>query len=119
MWPALVMALVGAKMQNDKQKAAYRHAQKQQLAGVEQDIAARRASRAGDSGYMQAAMSGMQGGQGMPPSASGPMLASIGSALASQTPEPQQPTAAQQTYTQNLPNAWAGNDFDEDLQRYA
>lgn len=88
------LALVAAKMQKDDAERAYRYQRGQQLANVQNDIAARRAARAGDSGYMQAALGGIAGGPKRDNSAVGRTLTGVGAALLAQKPEPDAPTPA-------------------------
>lgn len=84
----LAATLVSKKLQDDQQKRAYLQQIGREEAQTKAAIEARRAARAGDSGYMQAAM-GAAGNFSLPPrSSAGPMLQQVGSALASQRDTP-------------------------------
>lgn len=96
----LVMALASKKLQDDEQKRAYMHQLDQNEAATKMSIDARRASRAGDSGYMQAAMSGAAGYPQMGPSQNGPFIAGVASALMKQRDAPAAASAA----TANAPS---------------
>lgn len=84
----LGMALLSKKMQDDDADRAYRLNQEKQLEAVKQGIADRRAARAGDAGYMQQAMAGMNGGPSRPDSGSRQMLAQLGAAILSHQDTP-------------------------------
>lgn len=92
----LAAALASKLLQDKDQENAYQQQVGRSLAETQANIAARRAARAGDSGYMQAAMGATGNFPRMPESNAGSMLASVGSALLSQreAPESSQPTAA-------------------------
>lgn len=111
----LGLALVSAKMQSDEARKQHERAQQQQLDQTLAGIDAKRASRAGDSGYMQTAISGMDASPSRPKSAAGPMLAQLGTAMLAQSPEPN----SVQTSSQGRPSSeWAGGDWkDEDKYR--
>lgn len=64
----LGIALVGGIMQKKEQEAALANARHQHAGQIEMDIAAKRASRAGDSGYMQQALGGAAQMPKRPPS---------------------------------------------------
>jgi len=106
----LGLALVASKMQNDEARKQHQRAQQQQLDQTLASIANKRASRAGDSGYMQTAMSGMDGGPSKPRSVSGPMLTQLGVSLMSQDPEPKAAAAPEPM----KPMDWAGGDWDDE-----
>lgn len=78
---ALGLALVGQKLQNTQQRKAHQRAQEQQLQGTLQDIAGMRASRAGDSGYMQRAMGGMANQPMAPQPNYGGLVQAVGGAF--------------------------------------
>lgn len=116
MWPAIVAALVGRKLQRDEENAQRRQASKMQLAKAMEAIAAQRASRAGDSGYMQTGISGFSGMPMGPRSSGNAMLAQVGSALMSQDAEPSAPATnggGGGGGVFSTPQRWAGQDEDE------
>jgi len=80
------MALAGTLMQRKEEKDAYQRALQERGDAAEQQIAARRAARAGDSGYMQQAL-GMPTVR-RPDSQAFQTLSQVGAALASQEKEP-------------------------------
>lgn len=86
MWPQLALALAGTLMQRKEEKDVYQQSLQQRADAVQQGIASRRASRAGDSGYMQQALS--MPTVNKPESHAFQALAQVGSALASQKAEP-------------------------------
>lgn len=114
----LAVALASKKLQDDEQKKAYEHQLNKQLAETTANIQARRAARAGDSGYMQAAAGATAGFPQMGPSQAGGMLSQVGSALMSQktppaavaapqiraTPDAYKPVEAYQPITRPLVN---------------
>lgn len=109
----LGLALLAGKMQKDKQHAELEHATNRHFDDVRASIDARRAARAGDSGYMQAAVGGMRGIPQAGPSAAGPILAGVGQALLNRQDEPEVAHAD----FKEVPVAaksWVGTDFDED-----
>jgi hypothetical protein len=111
----LGLALLASKMQNDEAKKAHAHAQQQQLDQTLMNIRAKRAARAGDSGYMHTALGGMEGMPKKPKGALGPMLVGMGGALLSQPSEPetaQTPSLADKWSDDKL--QWAGKDFDDE-----
>lgn len=112
----LGIALVASKMQKDDAERAYQHARGQQLANVQQDIAARRAARAGDSGYMQAALGGIAGGPKRDRGAAARTLMGVGSALLAQRPEPSTPAPDAGWSNDTFKDGgWSGgNLYDED-----
>ena len=77
----LGIALVGGIMQKKEQEAALENARHQHAGQVEMDIAAKRASRAGDSGYMQQALGGAAQMPKRPPSVMPGVVAGMAGAL--------------------------------------
>jgi hypothetical protein len=77
----LGIALVGGIMQKKEQEAALANARHQHAGQIEMDIAAKRAARAGDSGYMQQALGGAAQMPKRPPSVFPGVVAGMGTAL--------------------------------------
>lgn len=125
----LAMSLVSAKMQKDEERKARAHAREMNLSQTLADINARRAARAGDSGYMQQAVGGSVS-QGPQRSSVGPMLAGIGQAILSQDAEPTPTPSSNDKPIFSSPafnvqqggSGWTGgnlNDDDDKWSRYA
>ena len=85
MWPALVMALVGARQKRNEEKRMLNNQIHQQEADTKAAIADRRAARAGDSGYMQLAARGMANMPQRSGDSGNQLLSAVGQALASQS----------------------------------
>lgn len=84
----LGIALAGAQLQNMQAQDEYKRAKQKHFSDIQTAIMNRRAQRAGDAGYMQAAIGAQADAPRRPKSNFGPMLAQVGSALLSQAPEP-------------------------------
>jgi uncharacterized protein HemY len=110
----LAASLVAKKLQDNDQKNAYMQEMRREEAETQMEIAAQRAHRAGDAGYMQTAARGIVGYSQMPPQKSGQMLAQVGTALASQRDAPE--TSSNTTAPQLRQNEWG--DEDENKRNY-
>lgn len=89
---AVAMALLSKKLQDEDQKRATIHQINRDEATNSMNIAAQRAGKAGDSGYMQSAMRGAIGFPQGQPSQAGGTIAGVGSALMSQRDQPETPS---------------------------
>ena len=116
----LGLALVSSKLQRDEAKSSHENAQRKHFASVLADIDAKRAARAGDSGYMQQAVGGMTNTPTAPRGAGRQTLANLGAALMSQRDAPTTPNAesiGDKPMFQE-PIRWSGQDTDDLVDKY-
>lgn len=116
---AVAMALLSKKLQDDQQKKKFTHDSMMAQQEANMEIDARRAARAGDSGYMQAAGRAAIGFPRAQPSQAGPTLLGVGQALAAQRDAPSTTgggagAGEQESSANNTAPQLRGTEYDED-----
>ena len=121
----LGIALAAGIYQDQRDKAEHKKARGEHARKLQRSIMDRRAARAGDSGYMQQALGGMESAPKKPPSQLGNTLAGVGMALLNRQEQPNgfqdvsQPGLPERVDTWNTDNkGWTGGDLDDLEEKY-